>query len=50
MSLVSVLGTALCLVVVGPIYALATLGLLGIAVWMVLSVWMVRAVLRLLGG
>ena len=50
MSLLSVLGTALCLVVVGPIYALAALGLLGIAAWMVLSVWAVRAVLRVLGG
>jgi len=50
MSLLSVLGTALCLVVVGPIYALAALGLLGIAAWMVLSVWAVRTVLRVLGG
>ena len=41
MSLLSLLGTAMCLVVVGPIYALATLGLLGIAAWMVLSVWAV---------
>src|SRR5262245_44640276 len=30
MSQLSVLGTALCLVVVGPIYALTALGLLGI--------------------
>ncbi len=49
-SLLSVLGTALCLAVVGPIYALAALGLLGIAAWMVLSVWAVRGVLRVLGG
>jgi hypothetical protein len=50
MSLLSVLGTALCLVVVGPIYALAALGLLGIAACWVLSVWAVRAVLHILGG
>jgi hypothetical protein len=50
MSLLSVLGRALCLVVMGPIYALAALGLLGIAAWIVISVWVLRAVLRVLGG
>jgi hypothetical protein len=50
MSPLSVLGTALCLVVVGPLYVLAVLFLLGMVSWMVLSVWVVRAVLRVLGG
>jgi hypothetical protein len=50
MSPLSVLGTALCLVVVGPIYLLAALILLGIVSWGVLSVWAVHAVLRILGG
>lgn len=49
-SWLSLLGMVLCLVVVGPIYAMAALGFLGIAAWMVLSVWVVRAVLRVLGG
>lgn len=50
MSPLSVLGTALCLVVVGPIYVLGALFVLGIVSWAVLSVWAVRAVLRMLGG
>jgi hypothetical protein len=50
MSPLSVLGTALCLVVVGPIYVFAALLVLGIVSWAVLSVWVVRAVLRALGG
>jgi hypothetical protein len=50
MSPLSVLGSALCLVVVGPLYVLVALVLLGVVSWMVLSVWAVRAVLRLLGG
>ena len=42
MSPLSVFGTALCLVVVGPLYALAALFVLGIISWAVLSVWAVR--------
>ena len=50
MSPLSVLGTALGLVVVGPLYLFAALLVLGIAVWGVVSVWGVRVVLRVLGG
>ena len=50
MSPLSVFGTALCLVVVGPFYALAALFVLGILTWAAISVWAVRAVLRILGG
>jgi hypothetical protein len=50
MSPLSVLGTALCLVVAGPLYLLAALFLLGIVSWAVLSVGAVRALLRVLGG
>jgi hypothetical protein len=50
MSPLSVLGTALCLVLLAPLYILMSLFLLGILLWYALSVWAVRALRRALGG
>jgi hypothetical protein len=49
MSPFSVLGTALCLVLLAPLYALVLLFLSGIVLWYALSVWAVRALMRVLG-
>jgi hypothetical protein len=49
MSPLSVLGTALCLVLLAPLYMLVFLFLLGILLWYALSVWAVRGLMRVLG-
>jgi hypothetical protein len=49
MSPLSVLGTALCLVLLAPLYILVFLFLLGILLWYALSVWALRALRRVLG-